>query len=1229
MNDVQVYASPIPFSNKQVAMMFPHGISVQEMVDSIMPPEFTNDEIAAVVLIRGNIITKDQWDMIPDHGTMNIRIVPGKGGGGGKNPIVTLLSIAVLIAAPYIGGYVATMAAGGMGPLTAGQMLLGKVVTAAVGVVGRLAVSALAPPPTPSNVGYAGNTSSQNAAESPTQFIEGAKNSISPFGVVPVCLGTNRMFPLQAARPYTESQDGEQYVRQLFTYGFGDTVSISDMKIGETDITDFTDYELEHKLSGDLHDGTTLYTNDVYQDDFSILLDYATGYVTRTSQVGADELIVDLTLPQGLCRYDSNGARQSQSVEYQVEYALSDESPQSWTTAETTSLAAAQKEAMRKSTRISLPTNDQYDVRVKRNSADATSDQVFDTIYFSSLKTVTHQSPVSLEGINGTACRIKATDQLNGALAQFNVVCSNHIPDYDLDTHTWIERATSNPASIYRYVLQGAPNARALADSKINIEDLESWHTHCETEGYTYNRVIDYDASVEELLRDVAAAGAASPAIVDGQRTIAIDKIKDDIVQVVTPRNSWNYSGEMVFPEIPHAFRVQFRNANKGYQQDERIVYDDGYSAANATIFEVLELQSCTDPDLAFKIARRHLAAIRLRPETHTWNMDVEHLVALRGDRIILEHDAPIIGVGDGRIKEVTTDSGSPELVTGFTIDDTVTIPNASTYYVRVRLADGTLIYKELVTSIGEMTQFDFAVPFTVDDTPAAGDLCAFFEAGGELDLIITMIEPEGDLSAKITAINYAQPHVNQAEHAAIPAFDSKVTTPLEFVRPIAPVLMESQSNESVMLLNSDGSWLTRAIFTLDNLNESDVTPTVKIRAAGASVFHEANVMEAQPGRVIITGLEDGKYYDVHIRYKRPNSNMLSKPLEMNNYLFVGASGLPADVDNFKVTITEETAFFKWDQNADIDLSHYIIKYANIFTGATWETALTLENYVAHNRISIPFSPGTYMVKAVDKSGNESESETTIITYDPGTVRNAVEVVDDFNDSPALSGTTDNVTTTATEIFLTDPDNIGYYYMAETIDMGAIYPAFVSAALSAGGVSLDSPPGNNNVFDMDDIFTEEDLFGIGTGAWSVEVQYAMTDDDPASSPVTWTDWAALEAGTQEFRGMKFRLKLTSYAQNISPIVLGCPITVDMPDRIERGEDLTCSAASGDTVTFTPNFMATPAIAITIQDGETDDKIEFTSKTASGFTFKVYNDTSSAYVERSYDYIASGYGRKNT
>ncbi len=1439
MENLAIYTAPAPFSNKQVKLFAPLGSSIAEII-AIMNPPSLGEALDAVVLIDGIVIPQEIWATtrpLPEQNTV-INVIPGK--GGGKNPLSIVLTIAVLYAAPQFAAWATAQAAmAGVTSLT-GSMIVNVAARVAFSVVGSLLVNAIAPPPKPSNLG------SGNTTESPTQFIEGARNSLTPYGVVPVCLGTNRMFPPQCARPYTETVDSDQFVRQLFTWGYGDKLLISDLKIGETDISEFDAVEMNHRLEGDLHLGTELYANDSYQENFNILLAHSTdveaktaatsypigttviglaasgsgaivngdyvefagdtnqylitsgdadvsnggsitiaspgllkalpaskaisvvaGFVLRTTQPNADEAIVDFTFPQGLTKFNSSGTRVNQRVQLEMQYSptgLDQWTPASstfkaitgtafnfaslpvdpitqvyipgsgyryigfrkdiiaidnysgvisviqgtgstataagareptlpknavriatvisqgvkdWTGSGVTTtvysvsddrgpnigtlfensgsfapslggttvtiaagglsvnqldVTSSQAEALRKSVVVKFPTRGQYDIRARRVTLDTNDDKIFDKAYLTSINSVTYRAPVNAEGVNGSAVRMKGTDQLNGLLDELNGLVSNCIPDYDIDSETWIVRATSNPASIYRYVLQGFPNARALPDAKLAISDLEAWHTYCLQKGYTYNRVIDYETSVADVLADVAAAGAASPAIVDGKRTVVVDCPKDDIVQVVTPRNSWQYSGEMIYPALPHAFRVTFRNAAKGYQQDEVIVYADGYDENNATIFETLEYQSCTNSDLAFKHARRFLANVILRPETHTFMLDFEHLVAIRGDRIILEHDVPVIGVGDGRIKEVLTDGNSPGLCTGIVIDDTVTIPDGATYYARVRLAEGGSIYQELITTVGDASTFMFRTPFSMASAPEVGDIAAFFEAGGELDLIIKEIQPQADLSARIVAVDYA-PGIFTADETTIPPFNSKITTPLEFIRPVAPILLSTQSDEGVMLRNSDGSYTTRMVISLQNDNDGEIDTFVQIRTSGSTVFTNANVLEATAQRVVLTGLEDATNYDILIRYRRRGSNQYSLPLQINGYRFEGASAAPADVTGFEVTISGETANFKWQPNLDIDISHYKIKFSRVFSGALWSTAQVLEDEITTNRLTTVFQGGTYLIKAVDIRGNESENPALIVTYDEGEIRNVVEVM---QEDPDFGGAKDNVILEGTTIVLADDSDDGYYYFENTIDLTDVFTSYRSAVVVANGTYIndlfDSPDlfaeddlfgsGGGDLFAVDDLFSMTDMFGIGEGAWMVQLQSRTTNDDPVLD--NWSEWAEFSAGNAQFRAEQYRLLLRSLAPGITPAVSVLSVSIDMPDRVEADNDLVVPVEGLDVV-FSPAFKKLDGLSIVAQDLATGDYYTVTAKDEFGFTIQFF-DSSGTPVSRTFDYVAAGYGR---
>jgi hypothetical protein len=1208
-NDVfSVHAAPLPFHNLNAKHIFAAGTSLEQIAQWYLADQ--KIAVDMVILLNGEVVDPTDWpETKPTHEDhIALRVMPA-GGGGGKSPIVTLLSVAIAVAAPGVGSFFGTSILNAGIGLTAGQgILIGRIAAGVFGVVGRLAINALAGPNTSNS--SAGTVT--NPAESPTQFVEGARNAFDPYGVVPVCLGTNRMVPPQCARPYTETSGNDQFSRQLFAWGYGN-LNLSDLKIGETALSEFDGVSVQHRLDGNLYTGTDLYTNDVFQEDFNATVSVAGGAVTRSTQAESDEAIVDLTWGQGLVVFTSQGARATRQVTGTIRYRPT--SGGSWTSIGI-DLTAAQTEPLRKSYRIVFPSNGQYDIEISRTSADATSDQARDAFALTAIKSVKYTAPVVEEDVSGTALRIKGTDQLNGAVDELNGIVSLKIPDYQVETDSWITRETSNPASIYRYVLQGDANDRPASDSDIDIEALEEWHTHCVEQGYSYNRVIDYEASVEEILKDVASSGSATPARQHGIRTVVVDKLKDDIVQMFTPRNSWNYHAELTFPERIHALKVNFRDASNGYLSDQRVVYDDGYDASNATKFEVINLPHCTDSDLAYKHGRRYLATARLRPETHYFDVSTEHLVAKRGQRIILGHDIPQSTVGDGRVTSVTDDGTN---VTGFTIDDEAEFISGQSYHVRIRKADGTMLYLPLGTSLsGYLSSFTLTEDLAIASTFEVGDLCYFVETGQELDLIIKSIRMKDDLVATIEAVDYA-PEIFTAESAPIPQWTPTAVQLLSMQRPAAPVLAgEPQSDEDVMILNSDGSLTARMVIPLQNDNDGTVEPIVRVRLSGTTEFRPATLMRSTAERVEIIGLDDGLRYDVWVSYRRVGSSLHSRTLQINNYRFVGATGVPDDVQNFLVSASSGTAHFSWTPNDDIDLSHYEVRFSNATSGAEWETSPVLDEKITGTNFSAPYFSGTYFIKAVDRTGNESANAKTIVATQVDDL-NAVETI---TEDSAFSGGKTNITLSSGSIKLTDNTLEGTYAFANDIDLGGVFESRVSADISATA-ALVAGAGSNNVFAMEDIFAETDIFGIGAGKTRIRLQIRTTSDDPTGSP-TWSDWEDVKAGLYTFWGAEFRLIMESLESTVTPVVDGLSVTIDMPDRIERADDVTVTTA-GRSITYSAAFNVKPAISIAIQDGQTGDYYTITSNTASGFTVTIYDATDTA-VERVIDWIASGYGR---
>jgi len=294
---------PHPFLMERISRLAVLGLTIQEILNSI---EELPRECATSVQVNGIPIPPDIWLTYrpPEGSYIAIRVVPM--GGEGKDPLRTLLFIGVMVASFAVGGWVAG--------LEGSSAFMGSLAAAGTSMLGSLLVNALCPPPQPSlNAGV--------NREGVVYSITGTRNQLNPFGPIPVLLGSHRIVPFYGARPYTEIEGNDQYLRLLFVPSYTPVI-LSSFKIGETDLEDFEDVEIEIK---DVEtDDITLYTNVVYEESFSLELLQASGWTQRTTQTDTDEIIIDLVCPTGLCYYDSAGQRGVRTVDFEIQYAVKD-----------------------------------------------------------------------------------------------------------------------------------------------------------------------------------------------------------------------------------------------------------------------------------------------------------------------------------------------------------------------------------------------------------------------------------------------------------------------------------------------------------------------------------------------------------------------------------------------------------------------------------------------------------------------------------------------------------------------------------------------------------------------------------------------------------------------------------------------------------------------------------------------------------------------------------------
>lgn len=621
-----------------------------------------------------------------------------------------------------------------------------------------------------------------------------------------------------------------------------------------------------------------------------------------------------------------------------------------------------------------------YRVRVRRTNAnDNYTNPTYDDVYWTTLTTFTNRRPVNQpKPLAMTAIRVKATNQLNGTLEGVTGTVKSICLDYDRNSDAWVSRPTRNPASLFRYVLQHPAFAQPVADSAIDLDTLERWHTFCRYQGFYFDTVIVNQRPIFDVLADIAAAGRASPTVRDGKWSVVIDEPRRTVVQHFTPHNSFDFSSTKLLPKMPHGFRVRFNNKQKGYQPDERIVYADGYSASNATLIEGLELPGVTDPDAVHSHARFHLAQLALRPEEYALNTDLEHLVCTRGDLVRVTHDVPMWGLGTGRIAEVTN-------TTTLVLDEAVPMDAGVQYTIRIRRETGATLTRtvEAKETDGFYTTITLTSAITSGNVKA-GDLFMFGALSSEsVECLVKTIEPTGTNTARLTLVDYA-PAVFNADDEEIPAFDSQITLPpvLQRTKVVElPTVSSVVSDERALIRNAAGQYVTS--IKVGFRNPKTLTDDVNYVEAQVASTDDSPREWKYAGRALVSAntiyiqpVEEGETYDVRIRYLRDDLNAGPWRTVATAHTVVGKSTPPTNVQNFGSAFDGNTgAVLTWNANEDVDLAGYEIR-----VGSSWSSASVLVTKLQANRYKIPTitaASTTYLIKAIDTAGNYSATEAS------------------------------------------------------------------------------------------------------------------------------------------------------------------------------------------------------------------------------------------------------------
>jgi sulfur carrier protein ThiS len=742
--------APHPLKTERYTLAIVPGTSVTDLVKDISLQYNVAPELKSriSIIINGRVIAQEKWSntIINTGDVIEYRAVPT----GGVVRAIAFLAVAYF--APIIAGELIASTVGITGAAALGSTgiaVLNGIATVGVMLVGSALINAIAPIRPP----VMGERNDPGSAERQL-MVNGGSNRGSPYGSIPVVLGKVRMTPLLGSNNFlTYENERDSYLSMLLVWGYGPlNIDDTSYKIGDVPLSSFTNVTkvtLDRKTEPSdtvKRNFDAIYGKDITQVNTAVELVCEGNPETAVTpgpwfEAATVEPVSSVTIalhfPQGLRRIDVKGDTAGNSypvaVTFRVEY--SNNNGATWNLLEVFTIGGdtAKKDGFTNTKTYHVSEN-QLIIRVRRETGDNTEDNSNRRYYFTSnLQNVTflrnaHPAvdPVGSK-IAKTAFKIKATDQLNGSIQGVSAVVQTWCKTWN--GSAWVDGATSNPAALMRYVLEHPANPRRVtnAASQINLTQLQYFHDYCTARGFEYNSTLGQTRSVLEVIRDICAAGRASPALVDGKWTVVIDEIKPNVIQHFTPHNSWGFEGVKALPKRPDGLRINYFDQDYDYQESEIIVYDIGKNENNASLFESITLPGVTKRSLVIDHAKWHMAQMKLRPELYTLNTDIEYLVCNRGDRVKVMHDVPMWGLGSGRIKNRLASNV-------FELDEDVPYQAGVTYVVRIRGEDGSSNLRTIVESsnVTKFSRTNGITKITFDNTGHP------FNAGDSLNLKIT-----------------------------------------------------------------------------------------------------------------------------------------------------------------------------------------------------------------------------------------------------------------------------------------------------------------------------------------------------------------------------------------------------------------------------------------------------------------------------------------------------------
>jgi len=855
----------------------------------------------------------------------------------------------------------------------------------------------------------------------PTYSLTGNGNRTRPWAPMAIVFGEPYVVPDLGSQPYTYFFGGDQYLAQIFHGGIN-CASVSQIKIGETLISDYTDVQL---YSDGLHQaGYNGMPSGSVDAIAGAVLDAPTApgaWVVRTTSINTLSAVVEFEALLYTVEAN-NGAYQEAACELDIQYRaagaanwIDRPTPPGETYAtlqdvygsivtggrnptETYGvirqdrvnvpvpngkiiLRNASAKTLRTSYNLSLGQG-QWEIRIRKTTANSTSSNSQNAVTWTQLRSY-QQDLASYPGEARLGVVIKASGQLNGAIDQLNWIAKAKPMAYwsgsDWTAATSAANGLSNPGAQILLLARGVYDSNnslvaglGWADSRIDIESLKRFMVWCAAKGFTHNFVQQENISLFELMTNIAAVGLGRMDWADGRLGVTFLSDAAPIECVVNMANMKAKTFSVSYPLASRADELEygfFDAANSNTWKSLRVLAP---GVTNPVRTARMNNAGVTTEAHAAIMARFQMAANIYMGKSITFDLDMEYLSFGINTVIALSHDLTQWGYG-GRVQSVVNNAG----ILTLGLDDAIPA-GSSSRYIGLRLLGeqqyrifGVNAFSGTARSVTLSTAWPAGVPVPGTNSQAMDALWVYdFKATPGAKCVVTSIEPAGTESAKITVVPLADefwPYVLSGSYTPPPNISLLSTK---------PVASNVQVTET---LRKNGlSYIVDLQIRFDLVGSFSRAELWGALSTGA-VQKLADTTTSQEF-VYTVALKESWYFEV-----RPFNVLGQGAVASASYLVQGLSIPPETPIGFLAQITANGVQLMWAQSIALDYVETIVK-----SGETWSNGVTIttKSSTTHLLGWLPSGLNYFQIKHVDCIGNESiiAAKTAITISAPASV---------------------------------------------------------------------------------------------------------------------------------------------------------------------------------------------------------------------------------------------------